>query len=280
MPRFCHVNLNCIILLTNMKPRISIIMGIYNCAPTLQKALDCLYAQTYQSFEIVLCDDGSEDATYSIARENANRHHNIKLIKNPRNMGLNQTLNNCLAVAQGEFIARMDGDDTCSPDRLEKEVRVLDAHPELAIVSSDMSFFDENGTWGQTHVILQPRPKDILKKTPFCHAACLVRKEAYDAVNGYSVGNRLLRVEDYHLWIKMYAKGYIGYNIPEPLYQMRDDKNADTRKKFKYRFNEAFVKAQAIMMLDFPWWNYAYCLRPILVGLLPGPIYKYLHHKK
>lgn len=263
-----------------MKPRISVIMGIYNCAPTLQEALNCLYAQTYQDFEIILCDDGSKDDTYKIAQDNANFHSNIKLIKNSHNMGLNQTLNNCLAIAQGELIARMDGDDTCSPDRFEKEVRVLDAHPELAIVSTDMSFFDENGIWGQTNVLLQPRPIDFLKQTRFCHAACLVRKEAYDAVGGYSIGKRLLRVEDYHLWIKMYAKGYRGYNIPEPLYHMRDDRNANARKKFKYRINESYVKLLAINMFNLPLWNYMYCLRPILIGLLPQFVYNYLHHKK
>lgn len=263
-----------------MEPRISVIMGIYNCASTLQEALNCLYAQTYQNFEIILCDDGSKDETYNIAQDNAKTHNNIKLIRNPYNMGLNQTLNNCLAIAQGEFIARMDGDDTCSPDRFEKEVRVLDAHPELAIVSSDMSFFDENGIWGQTHALLQPRPNDFLKQTRFCHAACLVRKEAYDAVGGYSVGKKLLRVEDYHLWIKMYSKGYRGYNIPEPLYQMRDDRNANTRKKFEHRLNEAYVKVLAINMLNLSIWSYGYCLRPILIGLLPKFLYNYLHHKK
>lgn len=263
-----------------MEPRISVIMGIYNCASTLQEALNCLYAQTYQNFEIILCDDGSKDETYNIAQDNAKTHNNIKLIRNPYNMGLNQTLNNCLAIAQGEFIARMDGDDTCSPDRFEKEVRVLDAHPELAIVSSDMSFFDENGIWGQTHALLQPRPNDFLKQTRFCHAACLVRKEAYDAVGGYSVGKKLLRVEDYHLWIKMYSKGYRGYNIPEPLYQMRDDRNANARKKFEHRLNEAYVKVLAINMLNLSIWSYGYCLRPILIGLLPKFLYNYLHHKK
>lgn len=255
-------------------------MGIYNCAPTLQEALDCLYAQTYQNFEIVLCDDGSKDETFTIAQNNAQNHPNIKLIRNPHNMGLNQTLNNCLAIADGEFIARMDGDDTCSPNRFEEEVNILESHPEYAIVSTDMSFFDEKGIWGQTHAIVQPQPKDFLKQTRFCHAACLVRKEAYMAVGGYTVSKKLLRVEDYHLWIKMYAKGYRGYNITKPLYQMRDDRNANIRKKFKYRFNESYVKVKAIQLLQLPFWSYIYCLRPIIIGLLPTPLYNYLHRKK
>lgn len=254
-------------------------MGIYNCAQTLQQALDCLYAQTYQDFEIILCDDGSTDNTFEIAQCNAQFHCNIKLIRNSHNLGLNQTLNNCLRIAEGEFIARMDADDTCSCNRLEKEICVLDAHPELAIVSSDMSFFDENGVWGRTNCLLQPRPSDFVKQTRFCHAACLVRKEAFDAVGGYSVGKRFLRVEDYHLWVKMYAKGYRGYNIPLPLYQMRDDRNANSRKKFKFRINESYVKFVAIKMLRLPFWNYLYCVRPILIGLLPNYVFNWLHRK-
>ena len=100
-------------------------MGIYNCASTLQEALDSLYAQTYQDFEIILCEDGSKDNTYEIALENQKQHDNIVLLRNPHNMGLNQTLNNCLAVAKGEYIARMDGDDLCNPTRFEKQVKFL-----------------------------------------------------------------------------------------------------------------------------------------------------------
>ena len=73
--------------------RISVLMGIYNCAPYLQEALDSLYAQTYQDFKIILCDDGSKDNTYDVAKEYADKHDNIVLVKNEKNMGLNYTLN-------------------------------------------------------------------------------------------------------------------------------------------------------------------------------------------
>lgn len=69
-------------------PTISVIMGIYNCADTLQEALDSLYVQTYQDFEIILCDDGSKDETYSIALDNKKRHPHIVVLKNDVNLGL------------------------------------------------------------------------------------------------------------------------------------------------------------------------------------------------
>jgi glycosyltransferase EpsE len=71
-------------------------MGIYNCASTLQEALDSLYAQTFQDFEIVMCDDGSTDNTYEIASRNAAEHTNVILLKNDENMGLNAIINRCL----------------------------------------------------------------------------------------------------------------------------------------------------------------------------------------
>ena len=104
-----------------MKPRISVIMGIYNCASTLQEALDSLYTQTFQDFEIILCDDGSSDNTYQVAEENVKTHKNIVLLRNEANRGLNQTLNKCLMVARGEYIARMDGDDRSLPHRFEED---------------------------------------------------------------------------------------------------------------------------------------------------------------
>lgn len=262
-------------------PKISVIMGIYNCAGTLSEAINCILNQTEKNWELILCDDGSTDQTYNIALRYKKKYPNkIVVLRNKRNLGLNATLNKCLAVAKGQYIARMDGDDRCTENRFSKEMEVLENNPKIAIVSSDMEFFDENGIWGYISHPTRPTKKDLLRGTPFCHAPCMVRKEAYDEVNGYTVKKRLLRVEDYHLWLKMYTKGFRGENIHEPLYQMRDDRNAYSRRKFRYRINEAYVKYLIVRKLNFPIWNYCYVLRPILVGILPKRIYDFLHRTR
>jgi glycosyltransferase EpsE len=107
----------------------------------------------------------------------------------------------------------------------------------------------------------------------------MVRREAYEAVGGYSVDKKLLRVEDYHLWIKMYAKGFKGYNIGKALYQMRDDRNAYSRRKFRYRLNEAYVRLLVVKELKLPFYGAIYALRPIIVGLLPKKLYDILHKR-
>lgn len=261
--------------------KISVIMGIYNCEKTLGEALDCIVNQTYNNWEVVMCDDGSDDGTVQVAEKYIKKYPNkFVLLKNGKNLGLNQTLNNCLKIAKGDYIARMDGDDLCVENRFEKEVEILNQHPEISIVSSDMNFFDEKGIWGKTNVLQYPQKADFLNATQFCHAACMVRKEAYMAVDGYSVSKKLLRVEDYHLWVKMYTKGFYGMNIQEPLYYMRDDRNAQNRRKFRYRLNEAYVKKCVVKSFKLPKKKYIYCLKPILIGLVPNRIYDKLHKVK
>lgn len=125
-------------------------MGIYNCEGTLAEALDSLLSQTFTDWNLVMCDDGSSDTTYEIAEQYQTRYSNkINLIKNERNMGLNHTLNRCLEFADGEYIARQDGDDMSMPTRFEKEVAILDSNSEIAIVSTAMTYFDESGVWGK-----------------------------------------------------------------------------------------------------------------------------------
>lgn len=261
--------------------KVSVIMGIYNCEKTLEEAVTCILNQTYENWELILCDDGSTDHTFAVAQQIAAMHPSkIILLQNDRNHGLNYTLNRCLAVSSGDYIARMDADDRCSAERFAVEVEALDSDPEIAIVSTDMEHFDELGAWGRQSHPDKPVPKDFVHGTPFNHAPCMVRKEAYDAVKGYSEDRKYLRVEDYHLWIKMYSAGFKGQNIHKVMYQMRDDRNAYSRRKFSYRLNEARVKALAVRELRLPVYCYLYALRPIAVGLLPDCIYDRLHKKK
>ncbi len=252
-------------------------MGVYNCASTLDEALESLYTQTYQNFKIIICDDGSVDNTYELAKKHVKAHRSIVLIHNDQNMGLNYTLNRCLEYADTQYVARMDGDDLSEPCRFEKEINFLDSHPEYDIVSSRMMYFDENGPfrWGKGRG--EPKIADFCKGTPFSHTSCMIRTEAIKAVGGYSVSKSLLRVEDYHLWIKMYKAGYRGYILPEILYKMRDDENALKRRTFRGRVNEARVRYIACRAFRLPLISYIHILRPLLVALLPKPLYRYLH---
>ena len=261
-----------------MKAKLSIIVPVFNAEDYLEQCLQSIGFQSYKNWELIMCDDGSRDDTYEIAEKYKKAMPDkVILTRNQSNEGLNVTLNNCLKYATGQYIARMDGDDLCSYDRLEKELSFLKEHKDYDIVSTNMTYFDGDDVFAQSHVKEFPQKEDLIFGTPFCHAPCMVTKKAYDAVGGYTEDKRLLRMEDYELWIKMYAAGYKGYNIQEPLYSMRDDRNAIKRRKFRYRINEAYVRYLAIKRLNLKKRYAIYILRPILVGLLPLWVYEKIH---
>lgn len=258
--------------------RISVIMGIYNCAATLVEALDSLYAQTYKDFKIILCEDGSSDNTYEVARQYADSHDNIVLIRNDKNMGLNYTLNRCLELVDTEYVARMDGDDISLPTRFEKEIDFLDKHPEYAFVSTPMIYFDENGIFKEGKAVAELSIRNFINGRTFCHAPVMIRKKAYIDVGGYTVSKYLLRVEDQHLWLKFYQKGFQGYNLQEPLYMMRDDMRATRRRDFITRRNEAYMRLLICRTFKLSWWHYPESIiKPLIKWAMPMKFYNSIH---
>lgn len=256
-------------------------MGIYNCEKTLDEAIESILSQTYTNWFMIMCDDCSTDKSYEIADKYCKKYPDkFLLLKNDSNKGLNYTLNKCLSYVETEYVARMDADDISLPTRFEKEIHFLEQNSSYKIVGTQMIYFDENGDWGRTSGCEIPKKEDIVKCTPFCHATCMLKSDAYRQVGGYSVDKKLLRVEDYHLWIKMYEKGFKGYNLQEILYKMRDDRAATKRRTYQNRINEAYVKKLAIKFLNLPKWNYVYVIKPLIIGLLPISLYEFLHKRR
>ena len=259
------------------RPLISVIMGIYNCADTLDAAVNCITTQTYDNWELIMCDDGSGDDTYQKALDIAKDDPRITVLKNEHNITLAPTLNKCLAVAKGEFIARMDGDDVCDPSRFEKELEILQNNLEYAIVSCYMNLADANGVFRTVKYPEHPEMKDFVERSMFCHAAVMVRTDAIRSVGGYSESPKRKRVEDYDLWIRMYAAGFKGYNIQEALYTMTDDVSAYKRRDFSTRLNGCRVKLKAC---TYSGAGITGCLKsfiPILKWFVPSFVYKKIH---
>ena len=173
----------------------------------------------------------------------------------------------------------MDGDDLSVPSRFEEQIKFLDAHPEYAVVSAPMIYFDENGDfrWGKGKGEVEA--KDFVHGTPICHAPSMSRTDVIKSVGGYSVSKNLLRVEDYHLWFKVYAAGHKLYMLNKCLYKMRDDRNAVGRRNWITRRNEAYVKHKGYNMIGLPLWYQIYTIAPILKYFAPQWIYRYFHRR-
>lgn len=258
--------------------RITVLMAIYNCASTLAEALDSLMAQTFQDFKVVLCDDCSTDDTYKIAEEYISRYPGkFVLLRNETNKKLPFTLNRCLEYAFTEYVARMDGDDISKPDRFKREIDFLDNNPQYALVSCPMEFFNETGVFmvGKAEEI--PTLRTFIHDTPFAHAPVMIRTEVLREVGGYTVAKWTQRGQDVHLWAKIMNKGYIGYNLQEVLYMMRDDRAAYKRRTFKHAILSLKRGYEIYKLVNVPKRYYYRLLRPLVVTAAPRFIYEYLH---
>ncbi len=143
---------------------VSIGMSVFNEADTLEAALRSMLNQTYDRWELIIVDDGSSDATADIIASFDDPR--IVRISDGRNRGLPTRLNQAVEIAKGKYFARMDADDLSFPDRLEKQVAYLDAHPEIDLLGTGALAVDDNyaliGKFrvSQTHEEICARPWD------------------------------------------------------------------------------------------------------------------------
>ena len=116
-------------------------MPAYNVEKYIGEAIESILNQTFTDFEFIIINDGSTDKTPSIIQEYAQKDKRIKFINNKTNKGFIACLNECLDVAQGEYVAKMDSDDISIPTRLAKQVEFLDSHPDYGMVGCGLRAF-------------------------------------------------------------------------------------------------------------------------------------------
>lgn len=263
------------------QPKVSIIMGIYNCENTLEESIKSIINQTYKNWELIMCDDCSKDNTLKIAESYAKNYpENIKVIKNERNLTLGPTLNRCLELATGDYIARQDGDDLSKEDRLEKQVKFLESNKEFDLVGTSMISFDENGEYGARNLKSTPEGKDLMYGSVFAHATILIKSEVIRSLNGYSNKPHTKQVEDYNMWFRFFEKGYKGHNLEEALYYVREDRDAYKRKSIKRRVNEIKVMVEGCKMLKLPLKYYLMVIKPIIATIVPQKVLMNYHRRK
>lgn len=203
-------------------PKISIILPVYNAQRYLNKALDSLFNQTFEDFELLAINDGSTDKSLKIITQYASRDSRIKVL-NQENQGLVSALNRGIKESLAPYIARMDADDIAHPRRLEKQIGYLESHPECVALGSWVTFIDDAGLPFfnyQTHTEHKVILRDILQGNggAIIHPSLVVRKQALLDIDGYDAS--CLHFEDFDLYLKLINYGTF-HNIPEYLLQYR-----------------------------------------------------------
>ena len=217
----------------------------------LRLAMDSLFAQTARPTEVVLVEDGKLTSELdNVVNEYEKVYPELKVLKYEKNRGLGFALNDGLKHCSYDIIARADTDDICKPERFEKQLKVLEEHPEYDLVSSWIDEFVDNPAHVTSIRKLPELPEDNLryakKRCPVNHPAVMYRKKAVLEADGYLTD---YFPEDYFLWIRMLMNGCEFYNIQESLVFFRFSPETFKRRGgWKYACDEVRIQKRIFQM--------------------------------
>lgn len=234
---------------SNPRPRVSVLLPVFNAAATLTRALDSIRNQSLADLELIVVDDGSTDDSRKISDAAADQDPRIKVVKRSHE-GLARTLNVGLAHARAPLIARMDADDESFPDRLRLQVGAMDADPDLDLLGCRVEYGgDPESNAGYAHHIEWLNGllehDDILRarfvESPFAHPSVMFRRDAVERLGGYRDGPF---PEDYELWLRWMDAGIRTGKVPETLLRWNDPPQRISRVDTRYS-PEAFYHIKA-----------------------------------
>ncbi len=233
---------------------IGILLPVYNSEATLAEALDSLRAQTFGDWKTWLLDDGSTDDTAELSRAYERRDPRFCYVPLPHR-GIPPTLNEGLALCDTPLVARMDGDDLCEPTRLEAQLALLDAQPDVGVVATQIRSFHTDGTPPGSGMLRYVRwvnrlltPEDHLREryveSSVAHSSILAPREVL--AGGY---RDLDWCEDYDLWLRLMQRGVRFAKVPEVLLAVRDESGRISRNDYRYT-QDALRRCKLDHLLD------------------------------
>lgn len=200
--------------------KITILMPVYNGEQHLKQAIESVLGQTFVDFELLIIDDGSNDGSGKII--NSYEDERIRLVKNKKNKGIIFSLNKGLALARGEYIARMDADDISLPERLSKQYRFMENNPGVALVGCWAKIIGEDGRPLNDKRLPSKHGEikfNLLFRNPFIHSSIFFRKNLIKAMGGYDYNYK--HAEDFALYSKLIKNNLKTVNLPEFLIKFR-----------------------------------------------------------
>ncbi len=220
------------------QPKVSVVMPFYNCEQYLDESISSILHQTFSNFEFIIINDASTDESDTIVKKYLHDKR-IIYVNNETNIWIVKNLNHGISLAQGQYIARMDGDDISTLDRLEKQVTFLDDHPEIDIVWWSAILINEQ--WNHIGKLHKPlNHQDILDGiflySPFIHPTVLYKKTLISHL-WYRQEYHLS--EDYDLWCRLLLGWYKSANLSDYVLLYRKHAQSSSqynRKKEKLNF--------------------------------------------
>lgn len=220
-------------------PKISVLMPIYKTNPAyLSQAIESILLQTFIDFEFIILDDCPDDSRENIVKQF--KDSRINYICNEKNIGISGSRNKLLSLSKGEYLAIFDHDDISLSTRFEKQVKYLDSHPEVGVVSSNMKMIHSG------EILKNPEGDLAIKSELFygcvvAHTASMIRKNVLTKYN-LVWEEEYSPCEDYMLWARLIDKTMF-YNIQEVLVNYRDhSQNTSNLQKEKMKDRDWLIK--------------------------------------
>lgn len=208
-------------------PSVTVLLSVHNGEAYLREAVDSVLAQTYRDFELLVVDDGSSDATPEVLASFTDPR--IRVV-HQENQGLAAALNRGLDLARGRYVARMDADDVCLPQRLERQVATLEARPDVDVLGAWVRTFGERGG----EVWRFPADPEALRSrllfhNVLVHPSVLLRRASLER-EGLRYDPAFRYAQDYELWSRASGRLVLA-NLPEVLVCLRVREAAPDRKE-------------------------------------------------
>ncbi len=213
-------------------PKVSVIMPVFNASTYLGEAIQSILNQTFTDFEFIILNDGSTDQSEQVILSFADKR--IRYVKNDRNSGVIFTLNKGIDMAQGEWIARMDGDDISDSRRFEKQLEYLNTHAGSVVLATRISLINEkgdiSGVWKDDEAAITcPQIRAWLPRNNcIAHPTIMMRTAV---LKKYRYHENQLHSEDYDLWLRLVSDGIDIHKLNEPLLNHRIHTSSVTRSQ-------------------------------------------------
>ncbi|WP_181919650.1 glycosyltransferase [Alkalilimnicola ehrlichii] len=262
---------------TASTPRVTVLLAVYNSERSISKCVESILEQSFKDFELLIVDDGSTDQTADIIRRASKKDNRIRILSNSSNLGLGASLAWGVDEAVGEYLIRIDADDVCLPDRLERQVRHLDQNPEVDVLGGAALEVDSSGK--QIGVRCMPAEHDDIMAciwaNPFIHPTVAFRRRRLLDVGSYDP--ELRRRQDYELWFRCAERGLRFANLQEPLIYYFFDENTHRKQPLRLALQQAGIGWRGCRRLRLPLWQQLAVSVPLIRALLPAPVQHFLY---
>lgn len=209
-------------------PKVSVLMPVYRTKETyLREAIESILAQTFTDFEFLILDDCPEDDREDVVKSYQDTR--IKYSKNEHNLGISESRNKLITMAEGEYLAVFDHDDISLPERFAKQVAYLDAHPEVGVVGGLLKFIPKGKISNHPETNLDIKI-GLMNSCVVAHTAVMIRKSVLNK-SGVRYEENFTPAEDYRLFLQLVAHTMF-YNIQEVmcLYRSTDNNTSNLQK--------------------------------------------------